>query len=431
VTPGAWLWLVRRDVLSQRARLGILIACITLSASLFGLAFAAIMFLHAEIRPRLRAMFPESRVIVRPSSSDIFLFKLEGPKIGEPEFQALRAMPEIAKIYRQMPAAFPVSAEFSMESLGGGFVTDIIMFGVDRDLVAKNIVIPGEFPPSPTDREPVPALISEYFVDAYNLGLAESSGLPKLSRSALLGVEFDILLGESTIGLAPTAAKPRTVRARIVGITPNPLLFGVMIPVETMAEFNRAFSAKAEGHYSVLHLDLASPEGAEAVRLKAESLKLRFEAQKDVLDRYLRIVTTLEGILWVGLATVLSLAAVGVFTTTAAAIRERRAAWGLHRATGLSRGGVLVLAAGHALAAAIPSMIAATLIVLGASRALSGSLASFAELSILPANPFAFSPWVALAICAFSLLFAAIPSLIFTLPIARARPVALLAERSL
>lgn len=426
-----WLWLLRKDLFSQRARLAILILCITLSGFLFGLTFSAVAYLRTEIRPRLRELFPERRVVVRPASSDIMMFKVDGPKISDKAYEEFKKLDGVAAVYAQMPAGFPVSADFEMNSLNVGFTTDIIMFGVDRELVAKDVA-PGIDFPAKKASDPVPALITEYFLDAYNLGLAESANMPKLSKTALLGVGFDLILGESQTGLGSTSVPSQTKRARVAGLTANPLLFGVIIPIENMREYNKTYRAGKEPTYAALHIDLASPEDADAVKAKATELKLRFEAQKEVLDRYLRIVGTIEQCLLGAFVLVFALAAVGVFTTFAAALQERRPAWGLHRATGLSRFGVMLLACGHAVAAAIPSALLATAGCVAVSLLLTNFFSRYTEqLSILPGNPFHFGWETALAILVFSLIFSLLPALILTTPICRARPVKLLSERSL
>ncbi len=427
----SWLWLIGRDVLSQKPRLVILIFCISLSATIFGLAMSAILYLRTEIRPRLRELFPERRVIVQPASGELLFFKFEGQKIPGSFVDELRAREDVETVFPQMPAYFPVSASFNMESVGMGFTTDVILFGIDSGMVQKDVSKPFTFDAPKTNSDFIPVIVSDYFLDAYNLGFAESAGMPKLSRTAFLGVEFEMMLGESTLGLGESRAAPVTRKARVVGMTSDPLLFGITIPLETMRDFNKRFVPKNENVYTVLHVDLRSPEDTEAVQAFVEGKKYNFRAQKEVLDRFLKVVGTVEGILAGGFLIVLALATVGVFSTAATAMRERRPAWGLHRATGLGPGGVLMLACGHGLAAAIPSMAIAAGLTWGISQGLAGLIAEYSDLSFLAGNPFDVSIYTYISIASFSLAFSLVPMILFTLPICRKRPVALLAERSL
>lgn len=432
MTPRGWVWLLAREVSAQRARLLILALCVALTGLVFGLAFSAVLYLRGEIRPRLRELFPERRVVVTPASSDVFFLKLEGPRITPGAVDQFRAMPEVARAYPQLSASFPVSADFEMQSLGVGFVTDIILFGVDFDLLRDTISPEAWAVHERQNDGAVPVLISEYFLDAYNLGLAESSGMPKLSRSSVLGVEFDLLMGESTIGMGAVSAAPKARRARVVGMTPDPLLFGVTMPIEPLREANQRYTPRKQEAYAALHIDLASPEGQEAVREKAGELKLGFSAQADILERYLRVVGSIEGLLLAGLLMVVALGGVGVFATTAAALRDFRPRWGLYRAAGLGPGGVLVLAQGYVLAAAVPGAVLAGLGCAAVARGLSMTVGeTISNLSIFPGDPFALGWEAYSAVLIFSLFFAGIPAGIFSFISLRKKPVELLSERSL
>src|SRR5690606_2094931 len=112
--------------------------------------------------------------------------------------------------------------------------------------------------------------------------LAESASMPKLSRTAFLGVEFELALGESTIGLGSSAVATEYRKARVVGLTKDPLLFGLTIPIETMREFNRKYSPENADVYTVLHVDLMSPEDTTTVQAFVEQSKYRFQAQKEI-----------------------------------------------------------------------------------------------------------------------------------------------------
>lgn len=424
--------MLSRDVLSQKGRLLLLITCLVLSGTLFGLTASAVLYLQGEVRPRLRKLFPERRVVVLPQSSELMFLRIEGQKIGEETVEQIRGLDGVERVYPQLSASFPVSAEFNMQSVGAGFQTDIILFGIDREMVAESINPAAEQLGPVNGEAPVPVLISDYFLDAYNLGLAESSGMPKLSRSAVLGIDFELILGESTVGIGEVQSSTEFLPARVVGMTPNPLLFGVTAPIEKVREWNLRYTPGKDLSYAAVHLDVTEPEAIPELREKIEAMKLRFEAQADILDRYLRLVATIQGLLLGAFVLVASIAAIGVTTTMAAAIRDQRPRWGLYRATGFSPMSVLRLAMGHAIAAALPAALVASGLCLGIAAILSALFHDALEnLSIFPGDPFSLGVTVHLAIFAFCLLFAIVPAIVFTLPICRARPMRLLSERSL
>ncbi len=427
------LWLLRRDVFSQKTRLGLLILCIGLSSFLFGITAAAVSYTQRELRPQLRALFPESRVVLRPARADVLFLRLEAPRIREEMAEQVRALDGVERVLPQLAAAFPVSAILDRPNLDIYFETDVILFGVDEPLVEEGLGADQRFLPRESPDDPLPVVVSEYFLDAYNLGFAETAGLPRLSRHAVVGMEFQLILGESTIGLGEAGARPRTVRSRIVGLVSDPLLIGAIVPREELAEFNREFAAPgSQAGYAALHVDIESPEDFGRVEEFARANRMSARAQRDVLEGYLRIVRGVEMGLLGAFGIVALLASVGLFTTTAAVIRDRRPAWGLHRATGLSGFWVLLLGSGHALSAAIPSAIIACGGIYGASRGLGALVGeTIADIAFIPGNPLALSWEVFAATAGFALLFALVPAVLFSFPIAAGKVQKLLGERSL
>ncbi len=433
MTLRSLVWLLRRDVFSQKTRLALLILCIGLSSFLFGLTASAVAYIHGELRPQLRALFPESRVVLRPARADVLFLRIEAPRIREETLEQVRQLEGVESVWPQLSASFPVSAILDRPNLDIWFETDVILFGVDEELVAEGLGANQRFLPRESTGDPLPVVVSEYFLDAYNLGFAETAGLPRLSRHAVVGMEFDLILGESTLGLGEARARPRTVRSRIVGLTSNPMLIGAIIPREELAEFNREYAPpNARTGFAALHVDMESPEDLERIEEFARANRLGAQAQRDVLEGYLRIVTGVEWGLVGAFLVVAMLASVGLLTTTATVIRERRPAWGLHRATGLPGFWVLLLGAGHALAAAIPSALIAGGALYGTSRLLDMFLGeTIAEVSFIPGNPLVPTWEVFAATGAFALVFALVPALLFSFPIATGKVQKLLGERSL
>jgi hypothetical protein len=93
---------------------------------------------------------------------------------------------------------------------------------------------------------------------------------------------------------------------------------------------------------------------------------------------------------------------------------------------------VLILASGHALAAAIPAGLVACGLTYATSRVLTSNFGEYLEsLTIIPSNPFAVGLPVFAAVMLASILLAILPAWLFALPIMAARPVTLLSEKSL
>ncbi len=162
------------------------------------------------LRPALEKLFPERKLIVRPPALRLSLVKVETQRITDDTLERLRVLPGVGRVDPQMPATFPLHAEGKFGPMPEPIVTEIVVHGVPRDLVADSIPESESFEWTLEEVRPCPVVVSSYFLDLYNLGISESNRLPKLNESALRGKTFTLVLGESVIatgaGFTPSAA---------------------------------------------------------------------------------------------------------------------------------------------------------------------------------------------------------------------------------
>jgi hypothetical protein len=431
VTAGAWAFLVWRGLAAQPGRALVLVLCTALSCALGGLAVGALGYLHREVRPELANLFPENRLVVRPPDLDISVLKLQLGAITDQTVAEVAAMPGVTAVHPQLAAEFPLMAEARIGRLDAEFASDVVLLGVPRALIEKDLPPAESFTWDPNSGQPVPVAISAYFLDLYNLGLAEGAGLPKLSRQAAIGRELELWLGESTLGFS--ASKPaRRVKARVVGLTTNPLLVGLAAPIDAVRGWNAHFGGRATTRYGVLHVDVASPMEAAAVRDAVASKGFRVDSTADDLRRFQEMLRTVQGLLGGAVVLVVLLAGVGIVSTVLMATRERRAQWGLARATGLAPGGVVGLVLAESLVMVAVSAVAGFGLVAGVLALLRGAFGELvANLSVLPGDPFALTTVHGAAVAALAAALLVLPGVLFTLPAAWGEPIRLLSRRSL
>lgn len=351
---GAWLWLVRREVAAQPGRAALIVASAGMAIAIATFALGVAVSLQREVEPRISALFPERRVIAKARSTDVAFVRLGTGRIPAAQVDAARAMPEAERVMAQRGATFPVSARFAIPGTDSMFATDVILHGVPKELIEADLLVPAmPFDLPASTRQPVPVLLSAFFLDLYNLGLADSMGMPKLSPFAAIGREFELALGESSVGLAESKATPRTVTCRIVGLTPHPSLIGLVAPEEALLAWNAEFGpAAAARDASALHIDARTAGDVPAVVAQLGAMGLDAKAQGDVAERHRAALASARLGLALGALVTLLLAAVGVGATSMAAFRERQPVLALHRATGLGARGALGLVAGQSAALA-------------------------------------------------------------------------------
>ncbi len=429
MTLRAYAWLVWRELLAHPRRALLLVCCTAVSCGICGLSLHGLAWLRFDLRPHLERLFPEERIVVRPAEMDVAFFRMETKGIDDAAVGAVRAMPEVVRVLPQMTASFPVLAEISIGRLDLEFTTDVVIFGVPREMIAADLDNGAAFETAFPDGV-VPVAVSAYFLDMYNLGIAEGSNLPKLGRNAAIGREFDLIPGQSYIG-APAPGGSRRIRARIVGLTTSPNLTGLVIPLEVMREWNAEFGGENATPYGMLHVDVESAEDAPAVLGRIAELGLRASRSDESLERFGGLVTGLEALLAAGVAIVLALTSVGIFSTAAASFHERRPVWGLRRASGLGGATLTMLLLGEALALAFLGGAFGAALATGALLGLEAFFGGWtAELAILPSDPLAMT----LAAPAGAILLAVplltLPALLFARSVMRREPVDLLAQRS-
>lgn len=373
---------------AQRGRLGTLAACLLLSGFFCGMVLHAAHYLAHDVRPHLERIFPRDRLLVRPATADLLFLRLDTGAITAERAERVGELEGVVAVHPQLAAQFPVSAEIPLPGLEEGFVTELVLHGIPSTLVGDDLPGGARFEWDADEGEPVPVVVSAYFLDLYNMGMAEASRLPKLSPSAVIGREFQLVLGESvvTYDRVPGA---RRQRARVVGLAHDPALMGVSVPIEALRSWNRELASDRRSVYSLLHVDLeegADPDAAlEAIR----GVGLRGETRAESMGPLRRALDTVQW-LFAGLvgATVL-LAAVGILATLSLLARERRARIGVMRATGLPRGALALLLGTELLVVALVASVVAMALTAGCVTFLAQAVEGAGlEIAALPGDPF-------------------------------------------
>jgi hypothetical protein len=237
------LFLLRQHWRFHWASWAVVAMLVCISAMLISLIGSAAVAVTASLREWSATTFPPTVLTVRPRDENfsLFGFQIAVPQATiTPEMIAeIAAMPETRAIYPVVPLTFPTSAEASF--VGQEFATDAVAAGIDPALLESEIAEGHRFAPvDPNGNEPIPVVISSYFLDLYNLLYSKTiPGAPALSELTVIGYEFDLVLGESVLGGALARGVSRTVRCRIVGLTRNPQLLGITMPREMAEQINQ------------------------------------------------------------------------------------------------------------------------------------------------------------------------------------------------
>jgi len=337
---------LRRNLRRRRGRTVTAIAAIAIAVGIFHLMAALALALRSEVLTRIEKIFPERTLIVRTRSIELgplaFSAGLLTARVTPERAKRIAELPAVESVWPQLPLTVPALAVGTLAGYQGQ--TDIVAYGVPGEMVQSEVVGRRGFTYADPATSTMPVLVSRYFLDLFNLGLAEGQGLPKLTESGVIGRRFYVLLGAS---LLQTDVKPESVRkveCEIVGLTQNPSLLGATVPIEYVRQFNRWYHGAGNvENYAQLHVVLRSTENLEAVAKTLESWGLQVAGQRDTARR-LRLAVNGAAliVLLFGLAT-LAMAAVNIVNTFALIMLERRGEIGLLRAMGATRRATLGL----------------------------------------------------------------------------------------
>lgn len=334
-----YLYIVHQNLARKPIRALLAIITMAVAVAIVCMSVALALGIQIHILGKLNQAFPERILIASPQTMDISLVRVDTTQITEETIARIRAFPGVDYVAPQLTITFPVRAEGSI--FGTLISTDVVVNGVPRELVATDLAPDKEFCYNPDLDVPVPALISRYFIDIYNSGYARSQNLPQFNPAAVIGRQFELILGESTLAELTPPGKVQTVTCEVVGLTPNTYLLGLIIPLDYVREFNRWYHGDDVTNYTHAHVALASLNAAPQVREKLESLGLQVESNKDILDRFRLVANVVTGLVlfFSGCVVLISLyAMVNMFTLI---LIERRGEIGLMRTIGGSRRKVL------------------------------------------------------------------------------------------
>lgn len=398
------------------AALLVLALASTLMLALAG-AGAALRF---RVGSRLGDIFPEEQVRLETARGSLGPLAIEGRPITDQTIDTLRGNAAVKQVHPVEAIRFPARVEGSL--FGTEYSSDAVIHGLDRALVADAITTatPWAIPASPN---PFPVVISSYFLDLYNLGLARAGGLPLLSPAAVVGRHFKIYLGESTIGLAKTKEPVRWLDVRIVGVSRQPGLIGLALPLEVVSGLNRRYAPDQPKTYVQVVAELNRGADREAFIKAAGALGLR-PSREEAIGGQVKTAVRLGGWGLIGLAlAVFGLGMLTFYMLFAMIFHARRVDLIRLRALGLTPAESVALAIGE-----VGTLAAGAMLIAAVANFFLGMLAQrlaaplLERISALPRDLFGWSPaWLAGAAVTI-LIIALIPALPMLRWVIRAEP---------
>ena len=413
------LFFLRRNLRRRPGRTLTAVLAIAIGIGIFHLVTALAFALRSQVLEKIEAIFPEHTLLVRAPSIELGPLAFSPgalvPRITPQAIAMIRDVPGVLAVYPMLPLQVPALATGNLMGYSGS--TDVAVYGVPPELIKPEVTGRRGFYYADPAQAPVPVVVSRYFVDLFNLGLAESQGLPKLTDKAVIGRQFELVLGASLLDIEEGAstASQRRVRAEVVGLTRNPNLLAIAIPLEYVREFNRWYHGPdVKEQYVQAQVALASTEAYDVVAKEIEGLGLEVEGRRETAQRLRLAVNGAVFVLMLFGLAVLAMALVNIINTFSLIMLERRGELGLLRAVGATRSGATSLLLLES------SLIGLTGGLLGSGAAWATAIVANRILAdLLPPLSLAPDYWLdpRAGLFIFAVLLAAIGSALATLPV--------------
>lgn len=403
------------------------------------LAVASLIFLFA-LGLGLRAtvlgeLFPLDRLEVAREASGLDLFgvrlPLGGDSLDPATIERLQQISGVRRVHPKMKLTVPAVASGGGFLLGSALQTELVVDGIDPELVGDEVGPAFRTPPSPSTapcardrdcgadaycsfadagsgpgscRAYIPVLASHHLLELYNGSLRRAYHLPQLDPDRVIGVTADLTVGASMLRADPRRGVVRE-RVRLVGFSDRAIPFGLTLPLDVVRALNVRFGTPRAGevyHSAILELD--SPGEAATVMPAIEALGLA------VSDRGARraagILTLLMAIAAAVGAAVLGVAATSVAHAFFLSVEGRRREMAVLRALGATRSDIRGMVVAEAMTVGV--VAGAVGVALAGSGAVVLDRVAASRLSGLPYLPeslFRMEAWliaggVALAVAA-------------------------------
>lgn len=348
---------------------------------------------------------PLNQITVRPSTKDTgivsFLTKSDKGKISEETVTQLSKLPNVKNIHREIQ--FKNFSSLEINLLGLSLQTDTMVFGLPQDFIQADIKSTSNWQ---NPQEPYPALIPRRLLDLYNVTIASTQNLPKISEEKLLGKEILLYPNRSTF-FPFASGKSQPLPLEIAGFSDKINLLGVTLPYSTVEDLNQEFFPGTTPTYTELYVETtdASVTAATAKAIEALGFSTQYY-QKNLADIEAKL-TYLSLSLGIISAIIILTAAISIISTFLGTIAERRREIGLLRALGATRYHIKKLILLEAGLIGISGAVLGTAIGLISSHFLSQyALSKLTDTTLNLSSLFNFTPQLIIQTLLFGLILA-------------------------
>jgi len=246
---------------------------------------------NSYINIRFASSIPPNTMKIVPKKGKTFLlFQFSDPdsiKLNDAALKKIRRINGVRTIYPVMTARVPMQARISLFTFR--YRTDLLSIGVPYKLV-KDDIKGSDYRrmwKNPSFEGEIPVLIPDSVLSAYNDGMAEPNGLPKISESSATGLGFQLFFGHSSI---KSFNEYNEVSATVAGFTDRINALALIIPISVARYYNKKFN-NDNSHKEYLYAFVKVGDHRSLLRASKSIRKMGFnvEVEKSISRQILNL----------------------------------------------------------------------------------------------------------------------------------------------
>ena len=216
------------------------------------------------------------------------------------------------------------------------FETDVPVYGMDFNFLKIDSI--------ELEKGNLPVVISERLLDVYNTSLAESTGLPRLSKEGLLGRKIDIIFGQSSF-FTFNSEKIKRMPAKVAALSKLVPVVGITIPLHEAEKIVQEFQNinSDELKYSALYLQTEDATKNTEIQAQIEEMGFRVFSLQEAQKSLNQLIWYVKKLIQIIGGLVLFIALFSVSMTLLMSVMERKQEIGILRSLGMQKMSVSLL----------------------------------------------------------------------------------------
>lgn len=217
---------------------------------------------------------------------------------------------------------------------------------------------------------PVPVVLSPVLIELFNNAAAVSLGMQKIDGlGAMLGVRFQLHLGDSYFAADLPKERQATKRAEIVGFSPKAMDFGITLPLPYVEALNARYKGRsAASTYDTFILETEGNEDVSELIAEVDTFGMTLARRSEDARKAGDLLFILTVVFSFISLVILFVAGVNIMHTFLTLVTERRHEIGIMRAVGATRGDIRRLFLTEALMLGLFGGVLGNLVSFGVTR---------------------------------------------------------------